>query len=192
MLKKDMSERIRVGDVMTRNYVHVKPDTNLLECAKTMIKNRVGSVVLKENDNLHGILTEKDIIWALTKKSGKDIKGIMAKDVANKKIFTLKPETPLKEALEKMNSNKVRRMPVVSNKKIIGYITMKDIVKFMPEIYEGSRAFEKIREETEKIQKSESALKGEFIEAPCEECGNFDMLEHIDGRMICESCRDEM
>ncbi|MEM3113513.1 MAG: CBS domain-containing protein [Candidatus Pacearchaeota archaeon] len=187
-----MSERIRVGDVMTRNYIHVKPDTNLLECAKTMIKNRVGSIVLKENDTLHGILTEKDIIWALTKKAGKNIKDISAKDVANKKLITIKPEASLKEALEKMNSKKIRRMPVVNNKKVIGYITMKDIVKFMPEIYEESRAFEKIREETEKIQRSKSAVKGEFIEASCEECGNFDILENIDGRMICESCRDEM
>ncbi len=187
-----MSERIRVGDVMTRNFVHVKPDTNLLDCAREMIKNRVGSIVLKDNDELHGILTEKDIIWALTKKSGGNISSISAKDVANKKLIVAKPETSLKEALSIMNSKKIRRMPVVTNKKIIGYITMKDIVKFMPEIYEEGRAFEKIKEETDKIQRSKSAVKGEFIEAPCEECGNFDILESIDGRMICESCQDEM
>jgi len=186
-----MESNIRVGDVMTRNFIHVKPETNLLKCAKIMIKNRVGSIVLKDNDNLHGILTEKDIIWAMTKKQ-EDIKNIVAKDVANKKILTIKPEASLKEALDKMSAKKIRRMPVVSNKKIIGYITMKDIVKFMPEIYEENRVFEQIKEETEKIKRSKSALKGDFIEAPCEECGNFDVLENVDGIMICESCREDM
>ncbi len=185
-----MEEKIRVGDVMTRKFVHLHPDTSLIECAKSMIKNRVGSIVLKEEDNLKGIITEKDIVWAVSKNS--NLKKIKASDVATKKILTIKPETPLKEAIGKMNKNKLRRMPVISNKKVIGYVTLKDIVKFIPSIFEESRGYEKIREEEEKIKKSQSAIKGYFHEAPCEECGNFDMLERVDGRMICESCIDEM
>ena len=42
------------------------------------------------------------------------------------------------------------------------------------------------------MKKSESATKGTFHENICEECGNFDILLSIDGRMICESCKDEM
>ena len=184
--------RVRVGDVMTRNFVHVKPETTILDCAKKMIKNRVGSIVIKEGNILHGILTEKDIIWALTKKSNKGLETISAKDIARKKIITVKPESTIDSALDKMNKFKIRRMPVISNQKIIGYVTLKDIVKFMPGVFESSREFERIKEETEKMQRSESALKGIFHESPCEECGNYDILESVDGRMICESCKDEM
>ena len=64
---------------MTRNFIWVDPETNLQECAKTMIKKRVGSLIIKDNqDRLHGILTEKDIIWALVKKSKKDLSKIFA------------------------------------------------------------------------------------------------------------------
>lgn len=187
-----METKIRVGDVMTRNFVHTHPDTKILDCAKKMIKARVGSLVLKDGEDLHGIITEKDIVWALTKKQNNGLEKISAKEIATKKLITIKPEAGINEALEKMNKNKIRRMPVVSNKKIVGYVTMKDIVKFMPSIFQEEREFEKIKEETEKIQRSKSAMKGLFLEAPCEECGNFDILTKVDSRMICESCRDEM
>ncbi len=187
-----MDTKIRVGDVMTRNFVHTHPESTLLECARLMSKNKVGSLVLKSGDELKGIITEKDIVWALTKKGIKELGTIRAEEVANKKIHTIKPEESIHSALEKMNRNKLRRMPVVSNKKVIGYITMKDIVKFIPSIFQESREFEKIKEETEKIQRSESAMKGRFIESVCEECGNYDILTKVDGRMICESCKDEM
>ncbi|HRZ85290.1 MAG TPA: CBS domain-containing protein [Candidatus Paceibacterota bacterium] len=188
-----MENRIRVGDVMTRKFASTDPDSNILDCAKKMIKNRVGSLVLKKGEELKGIITEKDIIWALTKKPKNcDFEKITAKEVATKKVYTIKPESSLKEALQKMNKHKIRRMPVISNKYIIGYITLKDIVKFIPEIFDSNREYEKIREEYEKIQRSDFAKKGIFIESPCEECGNFDILELVDGRNLCESCKDEM
>ena len=117
---------------------------------------------------------------------------IKAKDVLTRKLVTISPEATIHQALEKMNKKKLRRLPVVNNKKIVGYVTLKDIVKFIPEVFEENREFERIREESEKMKKSESATKGTFHENICEECGNFDILLSIDGRMICESCKDEM
>lgn len=186
-----MESHIKVGDVMTRNFIYITPETKLLQCARTMIKSSVGSLIIKQGDNLHGILTEKDIVWAITKKN-KNFNKLLAKDIAQKKVISIKPEANITEALEKMNKNKIRRMPVISDKKIIGYVTLKDIVKFIPEIFQESREFEKIREETEKIKRSQLSEKRSSIEDPCEECGNYDFLTKIDGRMICESCKDEM
>ena len=54
-----MDTGIKVGDLMTRNFIWVKPETDLKKCAKTMIKKRVGSLIIKEGDKLKGILTEK-------------------------------------------------------------------------------------------------------------------------------------
>ena len=187
-----MKKEIRVGDIMTRNFIHLPSDSNLLECARTMIKKRVGSIVIKDDDEIKGILTEKDIVWALTKRRGNDIDKILAKDIAARKIISIRPEASIQEAMEKMNKKKIRRMPVISNKKAIGYITLKDVVKFIPDIFEESRGFEKIKEEAEKIKRSRYAMNGNFLEAPCEGCGNFDILEKIDGRLLCESCRDVM
>lgn len=187
-----MPDKIRVGDVMTRGYIYVSPEASLYETAKTMAKNRVGSVLLQENGELKGIVARYDVVWALYKKKCKDLDSIKAKDIATKKIVTIKPEATLNEALEKMNKKRARRLPVISNKKVIGYITLRDILRIRPSLFESLEFWEKIREETDKIEKSESATQGNFIEAPCEGCGNFDILAKIDGRMICESCQDNM
>jgi len=187
-----MTTALKVGDIMTKNFVHLKPNASLMDCAKTMIKKRVGSILLKENENIKGIITEKDIVWALTKKGVKNFEEITAQDLATKKVITIKPESTLQEAIEKMTNKKIRRLPVVANKKIIGYITLKDILKFKPSLFESLNEFHLIKEEAEKIERSKTAMKGNFIKGSCEECGNFDVLEEIDGRLICESCRDIM
>lgn len=191
-MEKDNHNKIRVGDVMTRNFIQVKPETNLMECANIMMKNHVGSLVLKNGDSVEGIITEKDIVWALTKMGNSNIDKVLARDIATRKLYTTRPEASITEALDKMNKNKIRRMPVLSKGKIIGYITLKDIVRFIPSIFEEHREFEKIKEIEDKIKRSESSKKGIFHESPCEECGNYDLLTKVDSRLLCESCRDEM
>ena len=175
---------------MIRNFTYLHPEDSLLKCSKTMIKERVGSIILKEGDKLKGIISMKDIVWALYKKKCKNLENVKVKDIATKKIITIKPDATLDEALEKMNKKKVIRLPVISNKKMVGYVTLRDMLKIRPSLYESLQEFESIREEADKIRRSELAQKGEFIEEPCEGCGNFDILKNVDSKMLCESCRD--
>lgn len=69
-----METGVKVGDLMTRNFIYVGQEINLRDCATMMVKKRVGSLIVKEGDLLKGILTEKDILWAIVKKSKKDLK----------------------------------------------------------------------------------------------------------------------
>ena len=50
---------------MTRKFTYVSPNASLYDTSKSMVKNRVGSIILKEGDDLKGIITEKDIIEAI-------------------------------------------------------------------------------------------------------------------------------
>ncbi len=188
-----MHQNICVGDVMTRKFISVKPDTNLLKCAKTMIKKRVGSLILVENKKLKGILTERDILWALIKKSKKDLKDIKAKDIAVRKIKTVKPSTSLEEAINRMTKLKIRWFPVIDNKNVVGMLTLKDVLRFAPTLWESVHDIMKIREETEKLKRRDSIIKNQGVKQEyCEECGNFDLLYKIDGRFLCKACRDMM
>ncbi len=154
-----METNIRVGDIMTRDFIHIHPGTPVLHCAKKMIKNRAGSIVLKDNEKIHGVLTEKDIIWALTKNGDKGLKDIKAKDIATRKIITIRPEAPLDQALLKMNKKKVRRLPVMHKKQIVGYITLNDILRFRPSLFESLAELQHIKEEAEKLKRSEQAMQ---------------------------------
>ncbi len=79
--KKKEELGVKVGDIMTRNLITAQPEISLRDAAKLMTKKRVGSLLLIEEDVLKGILTEKDIIWALSKKSAQDLEKIKAKDI---------------------------------------------------------------------------------------------------------------
>lgn len=181
-----METGIKVGDLMTRNFIYTSPETNLKQCAKLMVKKRVGSLVIKENDKLKGILTEKDIIWAIVKKSKKDLNKILAKDLMKRKVVTIKPGADLTEAMNKFRKKKIRRLPVVENGKLIGLLTTKDILKIDPGLYQLIAETVKIREETEKLKRKD--IKAQRKTGICEECGEFDILYEDAGQWLCDFC----
>ena len=178
---------VNVGDLMTRNFIHVAPDTNLKKCAKKMIKKRVGSLIIKDDKKLRGILTEKDIVWAVVKKSKKDLKNILAKDLMKRKVHTIKPSADIADALKKFKKKKIRRLPVIENKKVIGMLTIKDILKVDPGLYELISENMKIKEETEKLKYSPK-LRAERKQGICEECGEFELLLNDEGQWLCDDC----
>ena len=185
-----MKTGISVGDLMTRNFVHVSPKTNLKKCAETMIKKHVGSLVVKEGNQLMGILTEKDILWAIMKKSVRDLEKINAEDIANKKVITIKPSVDVIEALNRMKRDKVRRLPVTENGKVIGLLTLKDILKIDPNLYEIISETVKIKEESAKLSMGEK-LKLNRKDGLCCGCGNQETIYHADGDWLCISCYNQ-
>jgi len=170
---------IKVGDVMARNFISTKLETPVLDAVKLMVKKRIGSLIVVEKGFLRGMLTEKDIIWALSKKH--DLEGVKVGDICTRKITTIKPSADIYDAVKIMKRVKFRRMPVTINKKVIGYLTLKDILKIQPELFQ--------------IAKEGYALKGETVfenveEGVCEECERFDLLYSVDGKLLCERCKE--
>jgi len=181
-------KHIAVSEIMTRDPIIVKPDINLLECAKKMVRKRVGSLLLVSNKKLVGFISEKDILWALIKKSREDLPKIKAIDISPKKIATIKPTAKIDEAISKMKKVKFKKLPVIQEGELVGIITIKDILNFSPEIYPELEEFAQIREEAEKIKRMKK-MKKSIHEGICEECGNHDILTKIDGVLMCDSCR---
>ena len=178
---------------MTRDFISAKPDIFILDAVKLMVKKRVGSLILQEQGILKGILTEKDIMWALSKKSTEDLEKVKALNVCSKKLTTIKPSADIYDAMRLMRKKKYRRLPVTIKKRVIGYLTLKDILRIQPELIEIAQehnAITGIREESDKLKRAKT--QEPFREGPCEECANYDILYNEDGRLICESCRDSM
>ena len=64
-----MKNEIMVADVMTRNPLTVSPETSLLDCAKKMLKNKIGALlIVSKNKKLVGYIAQKEILWAIIKK----------------------------------------------------------------------------------------------------------------------------
>ena len=96
-----MEVGVKVGDLMTRDFVFVTGNTDLLECTKLMVKKRVGSLLIKEENKLTGLLTRKDILWVMTKKLRSSLKDIKVKDLMKRKIVTIKPSEDIMVAMQR-------------------------------------------------------------------------------------------
>ena len=91
-----------------------------------------------------------------------------------------------------MQKSKFNKLPVTVNKKVIGLLTLKDILRIEPALFELAQSHNllEIKEESEKFKRKESPQQ--YNLGICEECGNESLLERIDGIMICESCKQKM
>jgi len=170
---------ITVGDVMARNFISASPDIPVLAAIDLMVKKRVGSLILQDKKGiLKGIITEKDIMWALSKK--RDLTGVKVSDISTRKITTIRPSADIYDAVRVMRKSKYRRLPVVVKKKVIGYLSLKDILRIQPELFDLARhGFEK------------HEVGNVIKEGVCENCEKYDLLYSQDNKLICEYCRNK-
>lgn len=183
-------DNILVADVMTRDPITVPPETDLLECAKKMVRKRVGSLLLVEKQHLVGIISEKDILWALIKKTKEELGKIKAVSISPKKIATIKPSATVKEALTKMKKTKFDKLPVIQDGILEGFVTARDIFNFQPQLYPELDEFAQIREEAQKLRRIKKTK--DVKEGVCEECGNYDFLHRVHGNLLCENCKNSL
>lgn len=185
-----MFRKIAVGDVMTRNFAFVNPLTSLHQCSKEMVKNRVNSLLITEGTKLKGILTARDILWILTKKSGLNLKNFKAIDVATRKVAVIKPSADIGQAIHKMKRYGFRKLPVLSRGEVVGILTIKDVLRVDPSVYGELGVLRDVKEEEIKLEKLSVKDIWE-TEGICEDCDSFASLLKIDGRALCPNCRDE-
>ncbi|MGV8152308.1 MAG: cyclic nucleotide-binding/CBS domain-containing protein [Candidatus Nanoarchaeia archaeon] len=188
--KTSLKIGVKVGDIMTREFISAKPEVSVLNAVKLMVKKRVGSLILIENDALKGMLTESDIMWALSKTSKKDLSKIKAIDICTRKVITIRPSADISDAIRLMRKSRFRRLPVTIKNRVIGLVTVKDILRIQPDLFELAKEGYVIKEYSDKLKRKKDAE--EFKEGICEHCGKFDLVYMQDGRLICNDCKEAM
>jgi predicted transcriptional regulator len=125
-----METGIKVYDAMSKGIVFVNTEDSLKECASMMLKEKIGSLVVKDGKELVGIVTEKDLVRCLRDDNfNNKVRDIMTKD-----IKTIEPEKDIYEAFKMMGEENIRKLPVVDKGEIIGFLTEKDILKIAPSL----------------------------------------------------------
>jgi len=127
---KDSTTRTELSDYMSSTIISVELDFTVQETAKFMQEKNIGSVLIKEKDEYIGIVTETD----LTRKvlgGGLNPKTTNVTAVMTPQpIITLDCHRPVTEANAFMAKKKIRHLPVTENDKIVGMISVKDLVSF--------------------------------------------------------------
>jgi CBS domain-containing protein len=116
-----------VNEIMTRNVKTIKTSATLTEAAKLMKMNRIGSLVVMDNDLVIGIITERDFAYKIIAEGkGADTK---VNDIMSSDVKTIDPDNTLKDAAKLMASHVIKRLPVVSSGKLVGIISIEDIMR---------------------------------------------------------------
>ena len=120
---------MKVKDCMCTEVCCVRPETKVNEVAKLMSKNHIGSIPVCDNNNcLCGIITDRDIILR-TIACDKDVKSTLVSDIMTTNVCTCEQNEEMANAENKMATNKIRRLPVCENNKVIGILTLGDIAQ---------------------------------------------------------------
>lgn len=130
-----MKTGVTVGDAMSQNPIIITPDKNISQCASLMVKKNVGSIIVKAHDRVLGIITEKDIVNKVVAKNLSPIKTKVT-DIMTRQVITIRPEQDIYVAMIEMSERHLRRMPVIHNGKIVGMITVRDIMRVQPRLFD--------------------------------------------------------
>ena len=123
------SSSIIVRDIMTKTLISVNPATTALQIAKMMEQGGIGAILIKENENHVGIITDRDFA---TKIAANNLPFDTAvQKIMSSPLITINHNESISAAAEMMTSKKIRKLAVSDNGNIIGLITSTDLVNHL-------------------------------------------------------------
>jgi CBS domain-containing protein len=119
------------------DIISIEPTADLATAAKLLSKHRIGSVViLGAGEHLVGILSERDIVRALSEQ-GAGALALPVGQVMTRDVATCGEDDTVASIMERMTAGRFRHMPVVANGRLVGLISIGDVVKLRVEEIEG-------------------------------------------------------
>jgi CBS domain-containing protein len=111
------------GDVWT-----IAPDTTVFEALKTMADKNVGALLVRDGAAITGILSERDYARKVI-LHGRSSKELKVEEIMSSKVYFVSPRQDIEECMALFTNKRVRHLPVLENDKLLGIISIGDVVK---------------------------------------------------------------
>jgi len=115
-----------VRDAMTAEPRSIGASASVVEAARLMREQHIGSLPVTEDDRLVGMITDRDIATRVVAESAVP-ETTSVGDVYSRDLISVEPNSDLDEALRLMARHQVRRLPVVENDRLVGMVAQADI-----------------------------------------------------------------
>lgn len=112
------------------SVVSVAPSSTVLEALKVMAEKEIGAVIVIDGEHLAGIFSERDYARKVVLQ-GKNSRDTPVREVMTEKVVCVRPEQTIDDCMGLMTDKRIRHLPVLDHKKVIGVISIGDVVKEM-------------------------------------------------------------
>jgi len=118
-----------VSQIMTNQVITINLAQSALDAALLMKEKRISSLIVQDDNNKSlGIITERDFVKRVCAEDKKSSEVKISELMSKIQTFA-EPDTPVDVAVQRMINNRIRRLPVISEGKVIGIITVTDLAK---------------------------------------------------------------
>ena len=111
---------------MTKDLITLSGDATASDAARKMREADIGPVIVADNGNIHGIVTDRDIVVRVIAE-GKDPTSTTLESICSDQVMTLEHDSPVGAAISMMKDNAIRRVPVVKDGHAVGIVTLGDL-----------------------------------------------------------------
>ncbi|UCH03953.1 MAG: CBS domain-containing protein [Candidatus Thorarchaeota archaeon] len=122
-----MADALIVKDVMTKEVKVTGPDSNVKEVVAAMNKFDIGSIIVVQDNKPVGVISERDVLRRVVEPCLSP-ETIAARQIMTHPVITIHESASLTEAVRIMAEKRVRKIPVMKKKKLVGIITYTDIL----------------------------------------------------------------
>ncbi len=132
-----MDELVR--DIMSKDLLSISENETALKAAQLMNEKGVSSLIVLSGEQPIGIITERDFIKKICLKDLR-LSSVKVGDMMSKIRTFASPDTTIDVAVQRMVNNRIRRLPIMENGRLIGIITVTDLAKHLRTILLLNRA----------------------------------------------------
>ncbi|TAL47865.1 CBS domain-containing protein [archaeon] len=173
-----------VKDVMSKPVYTIDANKTAKDAAELMKKTRKGSLIVVKGNHPIGIVTADDLVYKIVSENKKASAKI--KDIASAPLIVANPNESVSDISRKMRQNRVKRLPVVDNGKLVGIVSFTDIATMVPD-------FADFLEERMNMDTGEMQIREPSTSGICDNCDKYsDNLVMANDQWLCEDCREEL
>jgi len=115
-----------IRDVMTAHPIALPATSSVVEAARAMRDSNIGDVIVVDNNQICGIVTDRDITVRGVAE-GRDVSRLKLEDICSRVLTTLSPMDSVDDAVRLMREKAIRRLPVVDGGKAVGVVSLGDL-----------------------------------------------------------------
>ncbi len=183
-----MKNKTPVKEIMGIDIPMMEPFESVEDAAAAMVEYGTGCVIIKEEGNPIGIVTERDIVRKVVSER-KNPARTQLKDIMSSPLVWVSRNTDILDAARQMAKLRLRKLVVMHEGQMVGLVSAQDILQIAPHYIEVTRELANLSGEKDDVLTASIEQASGY----CESCKAYsDMLEFHDGALICPDCKERL